>query len=189
MLTLFLVCALVGTGVLVLQLLFGMAGGHDGADGMHDHAGHLGHGHHDSAGHALWFLSVRSVAAFLAFFGVTGFFAHRAGWFAGVAVGAGIVVGSVASAVVTYIQRSMGRLESDGTVRLENAVGLDGVVHVSIPADGAGKVLLNVQGQRLELNAVSPGGPLPSGTAVTVLAVRESTVEVCATSAILPPEV
>jgi membrane protein implicated in regulation of membrane protease activity len=187
MLTLFLVCAFVGTGVLALQFLFGAVGGHDGADGLHHD---VGHGHHDSAGHALWFLSVRSLAAFFAFFGVAGFFALRAGWLTGVALGASVVLGAVASAAVSFLQRSMQRLESDGTLRLENAVGLDATVYVAIPADGAGKVLLNVQGRRVELTAVTDGQALPSGTAVTVLAVRESGVlEVCPASAILPPEV
>jgi hypothetical protein len=206
--TLFLACALIGVAVLLLQLLLGALGmGHGGVgDLVHDPgaAGHaldhdLTHGEaqggedgaHGSVAHAnpLWFLSLRSVAAGLAFFGVAGLFALHAGWGRPLALGGALALAAIAALAVAMLQRSMTRLESDAVLRLDRAVGVDGTVHVSIPAGGeeAGKVLLTVQGRRVEVNAVTRGEALASGTIVTVLDLRApDTVEVCAATALLP---
>ena len=74
--TVYLGCAAAGGTVLFVQtamMLFG-GGGHD-ADAFHaDHAdiGHSGSGEHHGGDTGISLLSVRSIAAFLTFFGLAG---------------------------------------------------------------------------------------------------------------------
>lgn len=174
-LTFFLVSALVGGGVLVLQLLLGLVGLDHGTDAEVDVEMEGGH----SLGHdALDLLSVRSVAAGLAFFGLTGLALQRS---AGVllAAVAGVVAGMAALAATGFALRLMKRAESDGAAHVEDALGLPATVYLSVrgPA-GPGKVHVVMGGRTIEFQAVSPA-PLPSGTAAVVTGVvGPDTVEV-----------
>ena len=51
-----------------------------------------------------------------------------------------------------------------------NTIGATGTVYVKVPAreQGAGKVLLTLQNRTVELEAVTPGEELPTGTQVVV---------------------
>jgi hypothetical protein len=76
------------------------------------------------------------------------------------------------------------KLADDGTFRVEDAVGSQGVVYVGIPAAGAGlgKVTVPLQGRTVELEAVSRDHPLSTGTSVVVTAiVGPNRVEVVST--------
>lgn len=172
--SLFLVCALVGAGLLVLQLVG--TGLDHGELHAGDHGG--GHGAHEAMSHGLHLFGVRSLTAGLAFFGTAGWLALRAGWSPLLALPAAVLAAFVAMVGVAMVLRSMTRLESDGTLRYANALGLDGRVHVSIPAarDGAGKVMLTLQGRLVELPAVTVGEAIPTGTAVTVVDVGDDDV-------------
>lgn len=172
MLGFYLVCALAGIGLLVLQLVGAGLGDGDAHAGGHDHDGaHVGH---ESISHGLHLFSVRALTAGAALFGVTGWFATRAGWPSILAFVAAVVLGVAGVIGVAMALRGMGRFESDGTLQVANAIGLDGTVHLRIPAagDGVGKVILTVQGRLMELPAVSSGPELPTGVAVTVVDVR-----------------
>lgn len=160
--------------MLLLQLLLGvvgMGGGHDvGHDGIVDGG--------------LQLLTVRGVAAALAFFGIAGRAALALGVGPVLAAAAGVAAGGAAAVGVAAVMRQLGRLESDGVIRMEGAVGLPGVVHVNLPGDGhdAGKIMLTLQDRRMELKAVSLDGELPTGTPVTVVGLAgHDTVEVVRT--------
>ncbi|HYD55228.1 MAG TPA: hypothetical protein VEA99_21520 [Gemmatimonadaceae bacterium] len=184
----YLVCAIAGATVLILQLVG--AGLHEadasGAD-VHEASGG-----HEALSHGLHLFSVRAIAAGLAFFGTTGWFATRNGWSQLLALPAALLLGSAGLVAVAFALRQMGRLESDGTLQLANAIGLDGTVHLSIPEQqrGAGKVMLTVQGRLVELPAVTSGPALPTGAPVTVVDVRDDDVlEVRTATSILQDEV
>jgi hypothetical protein len=187
MTTFLLVCALVGGGVVVLQLVLGLLGlDHD--DVPHDVHVHVGHPT-DAAHHGLQSLhltSLRALAAGLAFFGLTGYGLLRAGWSTGGAVALALVAGAAAVVVVAVLMRLLLRLESDGAVRIENALWQPATVYVPIPGAraGAGKVTLSLQGRLVEYQAVTPEPALPTGAAVTVVDVVSSdTLEVVRTPA------
>jgi hypothetical protein len=184
MTTFLLVCALVGGGVVVLQLVLGLLG-LDHSDVPHDvHVGHLGHAGHDH--HGLHLTSLRALAAGLAFFGVTGYGLLRAGWGAGSAVALALVAGAAAVVVVAVLLRLLLRLESDGAVQIENALWQPATVYVPIPGAkaGAGKVTVSLQGRLVEYQAVTSEPALPTGAAVTVVDVVSSdTLEVVRTPA------
>jgi hypothetical protein len=183
MTTFFLVCALVGGGVVVLQLATTMLGlDHDGPHDLHAHpVGAAG------VGEGLHFTSLRALAAGLAFFGLAGWGLLRAGWPAWLVLVVALGAGLAAVLAVALLMRTLLRLESDGTVRIENAIWQPATVYVPIPGDkaGAGKVTLSLQGRLVEYQAVTPdGAPLPTGTAVTVVdVVAPDTLEVVRTPA------
>lgn len=181
----YLPCALVGGTLLVCQFLLGLVGLGDHHDLAGDHDVHdSGHdGDHD--GQHSWFvgvLSFRSVAAALTFFGVAGLtsavnFHHEP------AVSAAIALAGGAAALfgVGYLMQALHRLKADGTVRIERAVGQNGTVYLSIPGEksGAGKVTLRLQNRTVECQAVTPCGPLATGSKIVVTAVLgPDTVEV-----------
>lgn len=182
--TFFVTCALTGTAILLLQLVLGIAGM------THDADVHSGH---DALHGGLDLLSVRALSAGLAAFGVGGMLGMRTplGPVAGLAIGS--VLGAAAALSVAWVMRSMLRLESDGSVMLENAIGSTAQVYLGIPAarGGTGKVLVLVQGRTLELSAVTAyDAPLPTGVNVVIIdVVGSDLVEVAPEAAILPSEV
>jgi membrane protein implicated in regulation of membrane protease activity len=186
----FLVCAVFGGGVLLLQLVLGLCG----LDGDHD-IGHTGLDHAESAyalphaGNAspadgggasagLNLFSVRALTAGLAFFGLSGLAALRAGWPSLLALLAAVVPAVLAMVAVAYLMRSLLRLQSDGSLRMSNAIGSGATVYIPIPGAeaGPGKIMLTLQNRTVECEAVTRGDALPTGTAVTVVDVRDGDV-------------
>lgn len=188
--TLYLVLALAGGGILLVQVLmqvFGLAGDGD-LSGAHD-VGHVdaggedaGAGSHDGS----WFfgvLSFKALVAFAGLFGLTGMALLEAGWSPGARVPTAFAAGVGGMVLVTLLMRSLTRLSSSGTLRIENAVGAAGSVYLRIPArgQGAGKVTLELQGRSLQLDALTDGEAIPTGARVQVVAlVGEDTLKVIA---------
>jgi hypothetical protein len=160
--TVFLLSAAVGGGILVLQLLLSMVG-------MADHE--FG-GDHADAGEALNLLSVRSLSAGLAFFGLGGAAVQALGLPFLLALPVGVVAGGVAAVAVAKAMRLLLRMEEDGSFDLETAIGAEGVVYLSIPGarSGQGKVHLTPEGRLVECPAISDTA-LPTGTPVMVIGV------------------
>jgi hypothetical protein len=160
--TLLLVCAIVGGVVLLLQVALTMLGIEGHAIDLHTDG---------DAGEALNLLSVRALAAGLAFFGIAGLAVRAAGlgWWA--AIPAAILAGGGAAAGIAALSRSMLRLQSDGSVDLNRAIGEFGTVYLQIPGEraGTGKIHLALQGRTVECQAVSAQESLPSGTRVVVI--------------------
>lgn len=183
----FVVCTVLGGGVLLLQLLLGIFG----ADGAHD-VGHLdvthevahGGAHGGEGGNGLNLFSVRALAAGLAFFGLAGLASLNAGWPLLLVLTAAVIPGFLAMLLVAISMRWFLRLESDRSIRVSDAIGEGGTVYIPIPgADaGPGKVTLTLHGRTVEYEAVTRGEALSTGTKVTVVDIREpDIVEVVAT--------
>lgn len=170
----FLACALLGGVVLVLQLaatLFGMD--HD-AGALHDVGGI------HAAEEGLSLFSVRAIAAGVAFLGVGGLVGARYGLVAALLFA--IALGAVALFAVAWATRAMLRLEDDGTLRIQGAIGATANVYLTIPAarSGAGKVHVTLQNRLVELRAVTThADALPTGARVMVVdVVDDDTVDV-----------
>jgi hypothetical protein len=190
MITAFLACAALGGIVLLGQLVLSVLGVGDGEHGdaaEHDH-GALAHG-----AEGLNLFSVRALAAGVAFFGFGGLagYALRGGPF--VAIPLAVLLGISAMVGVAWVTRAMLRLDDDGTVRIEGAVGVSGSVYLTIPAarTGLGKVHVTVQNRTVELQAVTThDAPLPTGSRVLVVDVSgPDTVDVVPDPLVLPSEV
>lgn len=181
MTTLFLWCAVVGGAVLLIQLIAGLVGLEHGAD--HD----APHGHGASDG--LDILSIRSVAAGFAFFGLAGLAARPLGIV--VATLAGVAAGVAATLGVAALVRMFGRFEHDGTLSLGAAVGVTGTVYLSIPGhrSGTGKVHVTVQNRLIECSAVTSEDTVPTGASVLVIDVQNNDTLVVVRTPILLTEV
>ena len=173
MATFFLTCLVLGGVILVLQLAFGIAdidhGDHADGDGSVEAGGKdFLHGAHAEG---LNLFSARAIAAGVAFFGLGGLagLGTRLGLLA--ALPAAIAAGLAAMLFVAFAIRQFGRLEQDNTLVLDRAVGVTGVVYLSIPGErsGAGKVHVTVQERLVELRAVTPQAALPTGASVMVI--------------------
>ncbi len=189
--TVFLVCAAVGGTLIVCQFLLGLlglAGDHDAADhGGIDHVdGHDagGHDHHAASHSSSWLLSmltVRTVAAAAAFFGLTGLAAHHAGLEDVPTTALAAAAGAAAFFLVGWLMRFLHSLNVDGTVRIERAVGCRGSVYLRVPGAkaGLGKVHVSVVNRLQEYQAVTTQQELPTGAPIVVVGViGPDTVEV-----------
>jgi hypothetical protein len=181
----YLVCAVAGGTILVLRLVLmviGLGGGEAPSDMDVSDTGDVGDGGHvagaeagDHAGGgvALNFLSLQSIAGFFTMFGLVGLglLQIKAAW--GWSLLGALVAGLVTAVATGLIFMSMRRLQSEGTLVITNAVGQQGTVYLTIPAQGgAGVVSVTVQGALRQFDAVSAEGQkIPTGAIIQVTGV------------------
>lgn len=174
MTTLFALCAVVGGTVLVCQFVLTVIG--LGGDAEIHEPGDLetntdldpGDGHSSSLFFGM--LSFRTLTAAAAFFGLSGLAADAAGFsvtqtlFVAALCGIGAIYG------VHELMQLFTKLQSDGTVRLETAVGHEATVYLRVPArhQGQGKVHVILKNQTVEVRAETSGEEIPSGSTVRV---------------------
>lgn len=113
----------------------------------------------------------RGLLAFGMFLGWAAFLALRSGWSLPSAVLVGIFSGGLAAWLAWKLVRMMLRLQSSGTLDLEQAYGKTGIAYLPIPkaGEGKGKVTITLQGSQRELEAVSEGETIPTGQPVEVV--------------------
>ena len=71
--------------------------------------------------------------------------------------------------LMAWLFKLMKKLQSDGTSRIENAVGQEGSVYLTIPAQDIGKVQLSVNGRLSVMDARSANSQtLATGSQVKV---------------------
>ncbi|MCR9115725.1 MAG: hypothetical protein NXI22_02110 [bacterium] len=169
--TTFLICAIVGGAILVLQFVMTLTGfSADSlgleipdsidveldADGIHS-VSDSPDLHHDSS----WFfgiISVRTVVAAIAFFGICGMIAHSSNLVSPlVEVVIAVIGGLVAMTVVFWLMLGVKTLAEDGTLQVHSAIGKVGKVYVPIPANQSalGKIQVQVQDRIEEFAAVT----------------------------------
>ncbi len=161
--TLYMVCAIVGGSVMTLQILLLMIGGHDmdaDADVDVDHGGDL-----------FGFFSIRAVAAFLTFFGLSGMWGLAENWGAGRTIAVAMGSGLGMMLLVAWVMSLQSKLYSEGNLDPLNAVGEHAKVYLKIPGEnaGKGKITVSIQGRTQEYEAVTSGPELATGSSVTVL--------------------
>jgi membrane protein implicated in regulation of membrane protease activity len=177
MTTIYILCAVVGGTIFVLQLVLSLLGGGDhGVD--HDAGGVVDHDAH------FWgIFGLRAIVAGVTAFGLGGMLAKSLGASPLLSTPAALACAFAAALLVAVLLRSLTKLSDDGTARIETSVGKSGVVYINIPADkqGLGKVHLQLQNRTVELDAITYGNALDTGTRVVVTSViGPSTVEVIA---------
>lgn len=163
MTSVFVALAAIGSSLLVLQVVAAFFGAdHDDAHFLH------------AAEQGLNLFSLRALAAGLAFFGFGGLLGMRSAFGLVLALPLALVLGVTATVAVAWVTRAMLRLDDDGTVRIENAVGATGTVYLGIPGagHGRGKIHLTLQNRTVELEATTRHpASIPSGAAVLVVEV------------------
>lgn len=190
------VSAVLGGTLLGCQFLMTLLGlGHDLPGDLPDdvpHDFHFGLGGvdhdvaqgHDAPHHETSFLRLitfRTVVAAITFFGLAGLAGHSAELPGELTLVVALAAGAAAMYGVHWLMQSLKRLKSDGTARIERAVGRAGTVYLRIPAhkSGPGKIHINVQNRTMEYEAMTAHEPLPVGSKVVVTHVLgPDTVEV-----------
>jgi len=172
MTTFFLVCAALGGGVLVVQLLLGLLGVVDAGGDMDASGGHDGgHGHIASEG--LDLMSVRALSAGVAFFGLGGLTGLATPLGLVAAIPLALIAGTAAMFGTAVAMRWMLGFDDDGTVSIHGAVGATGTVYLTIPGErkGSGKVTLTLQNRIVEYQAITSDALLPTGAPIMVVEV------------------
>lgn len=144
---------------------------HDGLDGGDhggDHAGDMQDGHQDEIRFAS-LLSFRALVASLAIFGLTGIAASRE-YDPALAFSMATAAGITVLFAVGWLMNTFYGLATDGTIHIEQTMGMPGRVYVKIPAEsqGQGRVTVLVGERTVEFQAVTPQEELPTGTSVIV---------------------
>lgn len=157
---------LISNALFAVYLIMQFAGGHD--TDVHD-------GDVPDLDAGFTILSLRSLLAFGMFMGYTGVVALRlgGGWLT--ALIAGVTAGVLAAWLAWRLLRIILRLQSSGTLNMQNAIGQTGEVYLAIPAGmhGAGKVMVEVQGALREMDAVSEEASIPNGQPVLVVGLTD----------------
>ena len=189
MVTVFSVCAVLGTVIMLCQLVMTLVGA-DVDDVDAPDIGELGDDlemgddfvdGHPSANLFFEALSIRSLIAAVAFFGLGGLAAEYAGMSAYSTFVCAVGAGVVAMFFVAWIMRLLMQLKSSGTVRIEQCVGHEGTVYLTVPGNksGAGKVTVMLSDRTMEFPAVTNTDAIPTGSRVVVVDVSgPSTLEV-----------
>jgi len=184
------ICAIAGGTVLVLRMLLMLVGLDHGdaagdasldlnQDGMADAP--------DGHGGAFNFFSLQSVAGFFTMFGLVGLGLLRINASDVLSLLGGLAAGSITAWATGMIFLSMRRLQSEGTLKIQNAIGQTGTVYLTIPPKGTGVVTVTVQGTSRTMDAVSENSQTISTgsvvqvvgiTAGKILVVREQTAEI-----------
>lgn len=123
-------------------------------------------------------LSVRSIIAFFTFFGWTGVLMLNNGTSVWLAVIMAVVSGMAAMFIVAWLLFKFAKLEQSGTLNLYNALDQSGEVYLTIPGhqEGLGKVHLTIEGRIRELDAVTEGEAIKTGTPVKVVDILDGNV-------------
>ncbi|TAK14009.1 MAG: hypothetical protein EPO32_03535 [Anaerolineae bacterium] len=176
---------IVGGGFFILRtvmMVMGFAGGDTDLDGDLDmtmdadpDASGPGHVHHEDADASFKVLSVQGLTAFFLMFGLVGLATLSAGMHVLLTMMAGTAAGLVTMYVIAQVFRIMGRLQSEGNIHIENAVGQIGDVYLTIQPKSSGQVRVTVQGSLKIFDAVAADGKkIATGEKIRVVGIQDS---------------
>jgi len=119
--------------------------------------------------------SVRSIIAFFTFFGWTGVLALNAGLGTTMAVVCASASGFAAMVLVGYMMYLFSKLGESGNVDLNDALFQTGEVYLTIPAGkrAMGKIHINIQGTMKEMDAITEGKTLATGSMIRVVEIMD----------------
>lgn len=166
--------AVIGGAFLVVQtllLMFSGMGGNVDVDptDVTDTAGL----EHAADAQATFFkvLSLKTLVAFVTFFGLTGLGGLSAGWSHAATLVAAIAAGLAAVWIVAWLMAAMHKLQASGNLNLKNAIGKQAKVYLRVPGhrQGTGRVMLTVQGRVVECKAITAGAEIATGLPVVVV--------------------
>lgn len=165
---LFWISATVGTTLFMLRMLMVFVG--DLSD-FH-HSDHSGHHYDDHSMPSLKLVTLHSLAGFLMMFGWTGLAALvQYGFSPALSLILAFLVGLFVMILVALIFKAAQRLEAQGaTFNARQTIGLVGEVYQRIPAQGVGKIHVNIHGVTRELLAQSINNePIESFEAIKII--------------------
>jgi hypothetical protein len=149
---------IIGGTLFILRLIMLFVGGDTGenpTDTTFDTGGDIASGDHVDADISFKLLSVQGLTSFFMMFGLVGLALLKAGLPIFVTVLGGMLAGLVTVAITGLIFTQMKRLQTEGTINIQNTVGTDGSVYLTIPRNGTGQVQIIAQGSLKIFDAIS----------------------------------
>jgi hypothetical protein len=127
----------------------------DVIDSALDAGGDLPTGDHVDADISFKLMSVQGLTSFFMMFGLVGLALLKAGLPVLLTVLGGMLAGLVTVAITGLIFTQMKRLQTEGTINIQNTIGTEGSVYLTVPKNGTGQVQIIVQGSLKIFDAVS----------------------------------
>jgi hypothetical protein len=149
---------IVGGTLFILRVIMMFVGGDAGdstPEAVVETGGDFAAGDHVDADLSFQLLSVQGLTSFFMMFGLVGLALLKAGLPVLVTVLGGIIAGLATVAVSGLIFTQMKRLQTEGTINIQNTVGSEGSVYLTIPKNGTGQVQIIAQGSLKIFDAVS----------------------------------
>jgi len=149
-------------------------------DAPHDVAlDHVDDGsHHDisNSDFSFQYMSIQGLTAFFMMFGWVGLaLIYESGFPGWVATVGGLAAGVFTTWILSQMFRFAGSLQSDGTIRVNRALGSGGTVYLRIPAGGSGQVQVEIDGRLMVRDAISGSKEeIKTGEQVTVVWVQDN---------------
>lgn len=175
------VFTIIGGTLFVLRTLMMFVGGHfsdDALDAALD-AGDVSSDHSTDGDASFKLLSLQGLTSFFMMFGLVGLALLRTNLPAMVSVIGGTAAGLASFWVLSLIFAQMKRLQSEGTIHVQNAVGAEGSVYLTIPKNGTGQVQIVTQGALKIFDAISKDKLLlATGDKIRVVSVDGNTLVV-----------
>lgn len=114
--------------------------------------------------------SLQGLSAFFALFGLTGLALHDQSRLAsGPSLAGAFLGGWLTTWIIARIFRAAHKLESSGTLDLNNASGAEATVYLRVAPHKPGKITVTVQGRQIEADAVSESDTFETGDRVRVV--------------------
>jgi hypothetical protein len=172
----FAVCAGIGGLLFAVRLVLMFAGGdaHDGGGADVDvDAGGGDVDHHDGTDSDIAFklLSFQGLTAFFMMFGLVGLAMSKdSGYGPFESVAVAVAAGLGTTWVIGKLFEAFNKVQHSGTINLNNAIGQEGTVYLSIPADAPGKIRVVIQGRLKVVDALSEDKkPIPTDAHIRVV--------------------
>jgi len=149
----YVICALFGGGVLIIQLILSLIGGAD-ADVDIDVDMDLDIDH--SSDFSFQWLSVQSLSGFFMMFGLIGMTVlHESSQGSFISLICATIAGFVTGWGVYKVFSAMKKMETSGNIDMKNAIGQKGRVYLTVKGDAVGRVEVVVQEKLTVYDAVS----------------------------------
>lgn len=121
------------------------------------------------------FLSMQSLTAFFMIFGLIGLALLKANLHVLLTLLGGSLAGFSTAWLLGWLFAKLRQLQSDGTIRIKNAIGEKGSVYLTIPPKGSGQVQITIQGSLKVYDAISEDGKkIPTGEQIKVIGVENN---------------
>jgi len=115
-------------------------------------------------------LTFQGISAFTMMFGLIGLAIMQANYDVTLAILGGAAAGGLSMYAVAKLFQGFLMLESEGTMKIDEAIGARGTVYLRIPTTGTGQVQVTFQGTERTLDAISNGEvEIGTGTYITVV--------------------
>ncbi len=139
----------------VIMMFLGGSVGDDALDTALDTGGDVSAGESADADLSFQLISIQGLTSFFMMFGLVGLALLKAGLPVLITVLGGILAGLATVAITGLVFSQMKRLQTDGTIRIQNTIGSEGNVYLTIPKSGTGQVQIIAQGSLKIFDAVS----------------------------------